>query len=767
VHDEQHVISAAKQPTSAEPALSRVDGIFTPARLCLLLGLLMLCLFPEVILGSHAFFYRDAGLFGYPVAYYTKNAIAHGELPLWNPYSNCGIPFAAQWNTMTFYPGSVIYLAFPMPWSMNAFLLGHIFLAAIGMYQLAYRLFGSRFGATIAGLAFAWNGLSLQCIMWPCNLAALAWMPWVVLFCERAWKNAGRDFVWAALAGACQMLTGSPEFILFTWVIVFGWFVARAWAKRHWCWLDTGVLCGCVALVAFLSAVQLLPTLDLIRHGDRSSSFGDATWSMPLWGVANFLVPLFRCTPSVAGVWTQDQQQWTSSYYVGLMTLLFALIAIIKIRQLKTTLLVAVAVTGIIFSMGDAALVLKVLKSIVPLFGFIRYPIKYLALTIFALPLLAASGAAFVQTGRNRRIIVTIGMLIVAALLIVLLAQLVSSSDFRSTIIVNGTARLVFFSVAVMFLVLAATTESRRNRIASLSFLLIAMGVDICFHVPDQNPTVIVDAYNHRSPQMKSIPKLGESRAMLSLPVQVLMENSAHPNPLNMYMGQRAELFGNCNLLNCGLPSSRGYTAIPKVNGFYSLHLREQAAVNKALYDQHLPVPLAEFEGVSQVTSSEQLFSWDTFNNAMPIATVGQQPMFADDATALELVRNFNPRQTVLLPVELKSKVNAGRDADARVIEQSIGTHEHRYEVHATHPTLFVIAQTYSQNWRAFIDGSRVPLFRANVAFQAIEIPAGKHFVRLVYRDQWFYAGLAFSAIGLLACVTMLVVFRNDHIVSK
>ena len=139
-------------------------------------------------------------------------------------------------------------------------------------------------------------------------------------------------------------------------------------------------------LVAVLSAAQLLPTFDLMEHGDRSSSFDTSTWSLPLWGVANFFVPLFRCTPSVAGVWTADQQQWTSSYYTGLVTLLLGAIAVIKARQLKTLLLAVVVVTGIVFAMGDVAVVLKLVKAVFPVLGFIRYPIKYIALTIFALP---------------------------------------------------------------------------------------------------------------------------------------------------------------------------------------------------------------------------------------------------------------------------------------------------------------------------------------------------------------------------------------------
>ena len=63
-------------------------------------GVLLRVSFPGIVLGSHAFVHRDSGLFGYPVAYYFRQCFWHGQLPLWNPYNNCGIPFLAQWNTM-------------------------------------------------------------------------------------------------------------------------------------------------------------------------------------------------------------------------------------------------------------------------------------------------------------------------------------------------------------------------------------------------------------------------------------------------------------------------------------------------------------------------------------------------------------------------------------------------------------------------------------------------------------------------------------------
>jgi hypothetical protein len=68
-------------------------------------------------------------------------------MPLWNPLNNCGMPFLAQWNTLSLYPLSLIYLLLPMPWSLGIFCLAHLFLAGMGMYYLAFRWTGHRLAA--------------------------------------------------------------------------------------------------------------------------------------------------------------------------------------------------------------------------------------------------------------------------------------------------------------------------------------------------------------------------------------------------------------------------------------------------------------------------------------------------------------------------------------------------------------------------------------------------------------------------------------------
>ena len=95
-----------------------------------------------------------------------------------------------------------------------------------------------------------------------------------------------------------------------------------------------------------LSAAQLLPFMDLISHSQRDTGFGDSKWAMPLWGWANFIIPLFHCSPSILGIFSQNAQQWTASYYMGIGMLALAILAVWQGRQPRVYLLAAIALAG-------------------------------------------------------------------------------------------------------------------------------------------------------------------------------------------------------------------------------------------------------------------------------------------------------------------------------------------------------------------------------------------------------------------------------------
>jgi len=225
--------SAVSQPPTAD---REGEQWLTPGRFAAVLGLLVAVSFPQVLAGFETFAFRDYPLFGYPNAFYQRECFWQGELPFWNPYNYCGVPFLAQWNTMPLYPPALLYLLLPLTWSLGFFCLAHVEFAGLGMYYLCYRWTGNRLAAAIAGTAFAFNGFTISLLIWPSHIATLSWMPWVVLALQRAWQNGGRAIVLAALAGALQMLAGGPETILFTWLIAL-----IIWAGEMLRYADIGI----------------------------------------------------------------------------------------------------------------------------------------------------------------------------------------------------------------------------------------------------------------------------------------------------------------------------------------------------------------------------------------------------------------------------------------------------------------------------------------------------------------------------------------------
>ena len=730
------------------------DELFSVGRFLLTLSLLIFVLYPGLVLGTRAFSNRDAGLFSYPVAYYLRDSLRHGQLPLWNPYNHCGTPFLAQWNTMVLYPFSLFYVLLPMPWSLNVFLLGHLLLGGAGMYRLAHDWFGKRFAASVAGLAFAWNGMSIHCLMWPCHTAGLAWMPWVVWNCDRAAREGGRRIYWAALAGACQMLTGSPETILLTWLIAAGAFVWGVLQTPQGLWTRGRRMLGLATFIAALSAAQLFPTLDLLAHGDRTSSTGNGFWALSPWGLANFVVPLFHTFPSLSGVFMQDEQQWTSSYYIGVLPLALAAVALWKARGGRTLLLAALALGGILLALADAGFVLNLLKRVVPLLGFIRFPIKFIILTLFCLALLAGAGTAWLQSQLPTvaaRSLSWAGMWIGLAVLLVLAVArwLPFPSDSWSVVWPNALVRLAFLLIGLGLFTLIFRAQALRSRILLSFGFLLWMGLDISTHVPAQNPTVSARAYDAFPPPMTQLPRIGVSRAMLSPEAQRTMDHLGNPDPLTLYLGQRAELLSDCNLLE----------KIPIVGGFMTLRIAAMDNVAGLLLTGKASPGLEQFLGVSQIASPRKLFAWEPQTNFMPWATAGQKPVFLDDAATLSVLcsNQFSPHQEVYFSAGARGQIKAEADSQARIISGQFDPSQCVIEASANKRAMLVVAQSYYHCWQASVDGASVPLWRVNHAFQALEIPAGRHKVRIVYLDLPFRIGAVISVLALTGCAAGLL----------
>ena len=767
---------------NGQPAFA--EKLFTPVRFGIFLVLLVFASFPQVVLGLETFVARDFGFFAYPLAHFQQQCFWHGEIPFWNPYNNCGVPFLAQWNTMPLYPPALFYLALPLKWSLGMFSLLHLWWAGFGMYFLARRWTGNDFAAAFAGTAFAFNGFTLNLIMWPSHMATFGWMPWVVLLAERAWRDGWHWIIFAAFVGALQMLAGGPEIILFTWLIVSAlWlqqFIFGESPRGTMFWRFPLV----VALVISLTLAQLLPFLDLVAHAQRETGFADLRWSMPGFGLANFLVPMAFGSTVTEGIFFQHGQYWTSSYYLGLGTLWLALLAVLGFRKTlakegrpirvisdwrlllklcsqRVWLLATIAIVGLIFALGENTLVLPLVRKLLPHLSFITYPIKYVTLAVFAAPLLAAFALAnFEQV--KRKLLPLGGVLLALQAGILLWTQFAPQpGDEPAAALLNVFSRAGFliFTGAILF-ALTRTATSALIRCAPLLLLLIAW-TDVFTHEPAQNPTVPPWVYatglSRDKLALKPQPALGGARVMVSPQAANEFVSFAAHDPKDNFLAKRLAYCANANVLD----------AVPKVDGFFSLTPRENDAVLSLFYtttNANYP-GLENFLGVAQITASDEIFHWRARANFLPLVTAGQKPVFLDDSKALlSLTQNdFDGGKIVFLPEQFRLLVTVTNQATAKILSSSFGNSTVDIEATASAPSLVVVAQTYYHNWKAEVDGAPAPLLRANVAFQAVQIPAGSHKIHLFYHDRAFEIGAAISVFMWANCfVTLLLIRRRS-----
>jgi hypothetical protein len=296
------------------------------------------------------------------------------------------------------------------------------------------------------------------------------------------------------------------------------------------------------------------------------------------------------------------------------------------------------------------------------------------------------------------------------------------------------------------------------RRIAPLILIFVAW-LDVFTHEPAQNPTVPPSVYELNLARarlaMQPQPAPGESRAMVTPTAAMDFIRFALSDPKNNFLAKRLGYCANCNLLD----------AVPKVDGFFSLVPRESDGLISLLYgatNANFP-KLNDFLGVSQITAPDEFFHWQPRRTFLPLVTAGQKPVFLDNANTLRALgqNSFDGSKIVFLPPEAKLFVTATNPTTARVLNSKFETRSVDAEVEAAGPSLVVVAQTYYHNWRVYVDDQPTHLLRANYAFQAFQVPAGRHHVRLAYEDLAFQFGAAVSICIAVNCFIFLHLLRK------
>ncbi|HEV8541102.1 MAG TPA: YfhO family protein [Verrucomicrobiae bacterium] len=768
----------------------------SPKRFALLLAFVLAAVFFSVLFNGQTFYYRDFGVLAIPTATYHRDSIWHGEIPLWNPYSNCGAPFLAQWGTMVCYPLSLLYVLLPMPWSLNFFCIAHLWLGGMGMFFLVRRWISGGWPAGLGGIAFVFNGITQASLTWPNYTAALGLFPWVVLCVERAWEpktapvftnrlrnNRAAAVVIAAALSAMQILTGVPELCFLTWALLASLWVWRLTKSEERAsaliWRQSAV----VLITAGLVAVQILPFIELLQHSQRTPGFAGEKWALPPWGWANLLLPRFHTFKTYEGTVFQFGQEFLSSTYVGAPILILSLLGFAR-RDPRARIAGGLALLGAILALGSAGRLYALLNYAFPFLAIARYPVKFLFILPLTLPLLAANGILVLEQldPRNRRRVI-LGSALVFTLIMGGLFWFNYAYplpyDWWPDIKTNSIIRwiiLIAFAVVLPFAFTESGASELRGaldilnvssegtpqrpgmgalpwRTAAIVVLFLLITFDAQTHLPRQNPTTNVSLFAPdfwEQAQRKSNlnfqkPDAGRGRAFITPGAEEHLLRSVVGDAEKDLIGKRLALWSHLNLLD----------RVPKVNGSSTLQVREQAVVQKALYsgtNENLSAWL-DFLNVTLETASNSVVEWQPRPTAMPFLTGGQAVELAGKPT--NLPSNFNFGTRVLLASPSPALQLSERGTEVQFSEINITPHEITFAADAEAPTVVVIPQAWYPAWRVEYRGTAAPppaqqVLRANIAFQAVPIPKGHSVLRVFYRDRFFLLGASISVSVLL-----------------
>jgi hypothetical protein len=183
--------------------------------------------------------------------------------------------------------------------------------------------------------------------------------------------------------------------------------------------------------------------------------------------------------------------------------------------------------------------------------------------------------------------------------------------------------------------------------------------------------------------------------------------------------------------------------------------------------------PLLDFLGLKHVllpptlpmpTRFRKLETFDgvaLFENrvALPRARMMTEVRTASgEPEAEQLVRSpkFDPRREAV--VETDRPLGSG---EGEVIWKERTSDRIALEVVAKRNGVLVVADTDYPGWEATVDGAPAPILRANLAFRAVEVPAGTHRVEFRFRPASARHGLIASTLFLLLSVAASLYRRN------
>jgi hypothetical protein len=738
----------------------------------------------------------DLAQFLYPTYTFAAEWWRRGIIPLWNPHLFAGAPFVGDPQSGIFYPLNLLTFLISAPLTfrdLEYLSVLHFFIAGAGMYAfLRWSKFAVRrspfamsngelrisIPAALAGaLAFEFSDLFITHFGNLNLIAVVAWLPLVLLFyrravtdCPREFRGNGRDSAGAGVSRRTH-----------TVVPVHRVRARLVRATRDGCRTRDGrrtndegrrakddralvfrhsslVYLVLVAVVAVgLAAPALLSSIEFTQHTVRAAySYEQAAqYSLPPAQLIGLFVPGFfgRGPQNAWGPWARVEVG-----YIGILPILLALLALVLRRDAPARFFGALALVGLALALGGYAILHGWLYQLVPGFGQLRAPARFIVLMDFALATLAAFGfdvllralpraseRAFKRIVRAAPFAFLLIALPAGALAYAILILGQGQDPVLFARIAHATNALAFFILLLALataLLLARATRFFRPRVwavlalALIFFDLFSLGAYVDASTDD--PTRVFEhpdavAFFKSDGALFRIDPRGTGVDNVWLPDASILYGLFDVNGDNPLVLADFERYWEA----LGSRSSRAYDLL---NAKY-LIARKSAPVDRAKFT------LAFEDAAFNIYENTRVLP-----RAFVVSDVRVVP---NRAAALDAVRadDFDAAKSVVLEQAISGQRSPVSSQQSAVKIVGYGANEILLDVDAPSAGVLVLSEVFYPGWRAWVNDREVEVLRANYLFRAVEISAGAQRVRLLFDPLSFKVGAGLFLVTAVALV--------------
>ncbi len=695
-----------------------------------------------------------------------------GHIPSWHPDIAWGFPVIAAAQIGFFYPLLLVVRWLPVHVYLPVILVIHVLALLMGIFRFlkSYPLStqAALFGALSFGAsAYVWQHLTHLNIF-----LAVAWLPWQLWWIRRSpvQKLSVRSAVPMALLLGLPFTIGQLQIPLLMAAFSALFFLFEQ-SKAITPWLRSLRHIALVAVLALgLSAVQLLPTLELLQYSSRSSS-GDFSLaranqhSFPLYHLPTLLFPRF---------FGADDTYWGKrleieyGIFVGTLPLLLALWQLFHRWRKRTSpgretafwaLVVAVS-----FLLALGAQSPFRLLGLEPSLWFFSAPARWLLFTSLGLSVLAAFGFDQLLAQRHalKRLATTVGLVLAVGVLganclLLFAPQLLNTileyaQQVHPLFFANREPNYYLEKIAQLVVSLRETSISLASPFTYLPFIVLAGLVVTQKRIQQRLGHYIIGAtaiellvFAATTTPFYSWRTIFDTPASVALlPTEVRTKQA---RLLSRYDGgdtgafltnpsTRANDTVRRQQQSLLLPLMHTYFDMAGVSWPASLDLKGQAGLLDQLHGGAIDFDAAAALNIGALAAPR------TYSIARaPSAEVGDVAIYQLDAV---------PRATV---TDLTD--------DQRLVGQAsytaISPTQVRIATVASQESRLIIRDTMYPGWVATVDGQRQPLAAYRDAFQSLYLPPGAHRIQLNYQPRLLYIGMSISSAVFLASVILLV----------